>query len=189
MSRNQANTEKLYDLKSFKRLSPLIPPKSAGGALNLTRELHELVAEDISCLEQERDSDTILKLYKFIVDSLNQLESETSGGVKGFISASLDYWQKKFKKKERELAVMKKRGASLQVPRRFTPDPEINRSDPRQKREKRKKPWVSGGNPTKQLSKSKLFSSEKVKKQKPKSGTISAQTRLTLSSKQLLTKE
>ena len=105
MDKNQPNTEKLSDLESFKLLSSHIRPKSAGGALNLTRKLHELVAEDIYSLEQEGNYDAMLKLYEFIVNRLDKLKSETSGGVKGFISASLDYWQKMLDEKKPELIV------------------------------------------------------------------------------------
>jgi hypothetical protein len=116
MDKNQPNKEKLSDLKSFKRLSSQIPPKSAGGALNLTRDLHDLVAEDISLLQRERDYETMLKLYEFIVNSLDKLKSKTSGGVKGFILASLDYWQKMLDEKKPELLKRKKKEASRQLP-------------------------------------------------------------------------
>ena len=106
--------EKLSDLKSFKHLSSQPTLKSAGGALNLTRELHDLVAEDISCLEQERDYDTMLKLYEFIVDRLHMLKSRTSGGVKGFLSASLDYWKKMLDEKKPELEKRKEKEALSQ---------------------------------------------------------------------------
>ncbi len=154
MNNHQTNMEKLSDLKSFKRLNSLIRPKSAGGALNLTRELHELVAEDIYCLEQERDYDTILELYKFIVARLDNLKSETSGGVKGFISASLDYWQKMLDEKKPGPVVMKGKedlfqeqspDKGLSENRRVIIRPRIGRrSDSRLKRRSEKRPLGVG---------------------------------------------
>lgn len=87
----------MSDFKSIKYFTWQATPKSAGGALNYVDKLRECVYEDVEKLELERDYQSILELYETITKRLIELEAETSGGIKGVISASIDYYQNKIK--------------------------------------------------------------------------------------------